>query len=871
MSRSPVRRLALAIAGGPLVASMLLVAPVPVSASTSQAISFTLPLSGSIGATVQLAATASSGLAVDFTTTTPDTCSVDGVDLALLATGTCSVTASQPGDASWDAAPDVTRTLDVAPGYDATVIVLHDGVARTDGAIQVGDELSVAIGTPEASVGMCHFRLTTAGGWLMEFRGLVGDDGLCTFSMVLPAPADPAERLGWRSGRTWSDLCISIPLLNFLDSVGRVMDNADRRAPGGFGCYNGTSYNDDAVIDLRFDGTGTPKPFTSTPPVLSWNPYDWDPSYEPLEFNKTWHVAFPDWVESCDGPYLNGEWTTVYVLGRPASGCPDWDLRLAGVLPKQMPWGGGPGSWGVELILRYVHDTSYWGQTILTQDVAYKPSDSVFQSTFPAVAPDDLAATRFVNISDDWNPQFRYSSFEGAVSCRLELFTVSGPGQVSSTNYEGTVDPADKRCDFEVPAFAQVNEHHQYYVYVESDMGERAVFGGSITAIADAKPPKVNPPQDGDGDNGNGGNGHGRTTLTASAGLGQAMSLELSAEAAPGNPARVTAATVIEACADTVITTSLSTGGTLADASATCDLPAGDYVVTARMVDASGKVLVDTATITIAPATPDPSASPDPSPSADPSPSPSAAPDPSPDPSPSADPSPSPSASPDPSPSADPSPSPSAAPDPSPDPSAPPVAPAISGHAPTGTVDRFTLPSVTFDTPVTSGTLLVERQGSSGWAAVAGTTAVSGSKLVFHPSVTFVPGAYRATLTAAADGDLAVDPGLTWTWTARYAAPLVTGASPASGRIGSDRDASVRITFKDLVRNVGGTTVKIVNARTGARIAVRYTVTRNVVVLDPYLRLAAGTRYTVIVTTGVTSPTGQHGTAKTWSFTTGRT
>jgi uncharacterized membrane protein len=61
---------------------------------------------------VTLGAVASSGLPVSFTASGP--CSVSGSTLRLTGAGTCSVTARQPGNTSWLAAPDVVRAFDIA-------------------------------------------------------------------------------------------------------------------------------------------------------------------------------------------------------------------------------------------------------------------------------------------------------------------------------------------------------------------------------------------------------------------------------------------------------------------------------------------------------------------------------------------------------------------------------------------------------------------------------------------------------------------------------------------------------------------------------------------------------------------------------------
>jgi len=63
-----------------------------------------------------LGATASSGLAVQFSSLTPSVCTVSGSAMTLLAAGTCTVQASQPGNASYNAAPNVNQNFIVISG-----------------------------------------------------------------------------------------------------------------------------------------------------------------------------------------------------------------------------------------------------------------------------------------------------------------------------------------------------------------------------------------------------------------------------------------------------------------------------------------------------------------------------------------------------------------------------------------------------------------------------------------------------------------------------------------------------------------------------------------------------------------------------------
>jgi probable HAF family extracellular repeat protein/uncharacterized repeat protein (TIGR03803 family) len=85
-------------------------------AKASQTIAFE-PLSSQSRsvATVALTAMASSGLPVSFTSTTATVCTVSGSTVTLIATGTCGIRASQPGDVNYRAAPAVAQRFTVAP------------------------------------------------------------------------------------------------------------------------------------------------------------------------------------------------------------------------------------------------------------------------------------------------------------------------------------------------------------------------------------------------------------------------------------------------------------------------------------------------------------------------------------------------------------------------------------------------------------------------------------------------------------------------------------------------------------------------------------------------------------------------------------
>lgn len=103
----------------PEVSQSFAVLPIPPDAQTITFASMADRTLGSGSFEVLPNPTASSGLPVTLTATTPSICTVSGFVVSLHAKGLCSITATQPGgaDASgfiWQAAPDVIRAFTVA-------------------------------------------------------------------------------------------------------------------------------------------------------------------------------------------------------------------------------------------------------------------------------------------------------------------------------------------------------------------------------------------------------------------------------------------------------------------------------------------------------------------------------------------------------------------------------------------------------------------------------------------------------------------------------------------------------------------------------------------------------------------------------------
>jgi uncharacterized protein (TIGR03437 family) len=103
-------------------------------AQRTQTINAASPLSYSLSVgTIQINATATSGLPVTLTSTTPSLCVVNGNLLNLIAVGSCTITATQPGNALFLPADPITIRVTITPALLVPVITqILNGAAYTN-------------------------------------------------------------------------------------------------------------------------------------------------------------------------------------------------------------------------------------------------------------------------------------------------------------------------------------------------------------------------------------------------------------------------------------------------------------------------------------------------------------------------------------------------------------------------------------------------------------------------------------------------------------------------------------------------------------------------------------------------------------------
>lgn len=126
----------------------------------NQTISFVSPGIQTLGGTpAALTASASSGLAVTITSSTPTVCSVNAATLGLLAVGTCTLTASQLGNASYAAATPVSFSIAVAAAAGPTKTAQSIAFA-SPGSLMLGSPAPVLVATATSGLAVSFASAT---------------------------------------------------------------------------------------------------------------------------------------------------------------------------------------------------------------------------------------------------------------------------------------------------------------------------------------------------------------------------------------------------------------------------------------------------------------------------------------------------------------------------------------------------------------------------------------------------------------------------------------------------------------------------------------------------------------------------------------
>ncbi len=131
-----------------------------------QTITFNSPATQTVGTPLTLSASASSGLTVTFASETTGVCTVSGMTATFVASGTCTIQASQAGNGTWAAATPVSRsfTVDAAPLKPQSITFNFPGT-QTVGApltLQATASSGLAVSFASETTSVCTVHGTTA-------------------------------------------------------------------------------------------------------------------------------------------------------------------------------------------------------------------------------------------------------------------------------------------------------------------------------------------------------------------------------------------------------------------------------------------------------------------------------------------------------------------------------------------------------------------------------------------------------------------------------------------------------------------------------------------------------------------------------------
>lgn len=123
---------------------------------TVQIITFDNPGTQTVEAPMTLSATANSGLAVSFTSTTPSVCTVSGMTAAFGTAGTCTIDASLASNNTYSAASQVAQSFTVNPaiGPTTTIYIVGEAITSSPDATDqtsASEEWQLKSGSPTAT------------------------------------------------------------------------------------------------------------------------------------------------------------------------------------------------------------------------------------------------------------------------------------------------------------------------------------------------------------------------------------------------------------------------------------------------------------------------------------------------------------------------------------------------------------------------------------------------------------------------------------------------------------------------------------------------------------------------------------------------
>ena len=325
----------------------------------AQTIIFGAAPSVTVGGTGALSATASSGLAVTFTSTTRSICTVSGTTVRGIAVGTCIVAANQAGNGSFNAATQVTQSFTIAPAptlsVSPTSVILTVGATSTITISNASGTVSVVSSKPSVATATIAGTTITVKGISVASSTLTIKDSKVTLTVPVTVQSAPSANnytlLAWNDlgmhcmdGMDFSVFTI-LPPYNTLhaqlkDKAGTLINNnvtltyeAVADSTGSINTYSNVKtnfwswvgplfgLNPPVEIGLNLDGlaTGTPAPGNHSASLVP-APMTFNVNYQWFEAEGIPMTPFPDnpTIDTAGNPVKNF-YPTVKVVARDLS------------------------------------------------------------------------------------------------------------------------------------------------------------------------------------------------------------------------------------------------------------------------------------------------------------------------------------------------------------------------------------------------------------------------------------------------------------------------------------------------------------------------------------------------------------------------
>ncbi len=172
----------------------------PKIGTTPQSITFSNPGTQTAGTSQTLSATANSGLAVTFSSTTTGTCTVSGSTVTFTAAGSCTLSASIAGNSTYAAASPVAQSFTVNPAIPAGTTVYIAGYAYVAAPGNLANSVAtlwqLAPGTPTATATL----LAMPGGMTSTQANSVAVSGSDVYVAGSATNATTGIALYWHNG-----------------------------------------------------------------------------------------------------------------------------------------------------------------------------------------------------------------------------------------------------------------------------------------------------------------------------------------------------------------------------------------------------------------------------------------------------------------------------------------------------------------------------------------------------------------------------------------------------------------------------------------------------------------------------------------------